>query len=217
MTEVSKVLEHRAFNEREYLELNPDIRAAVDSGELQLLWEHYDRHGRGEGRLPCRFDEKFYRRAYPQVAEDLRMGLASTALQHYILYGVGRGYLPHLEAVRPESPSACHSNFGGLWIDAGDAEAKIRGRVEIGLISEDHAAQLRFFSTNDYLIIENAIADEILDAALTDFDKAYRGKIPDLHFECHGVASSHITWQEEINQFPAKASISTIFRGLSER
>ena len=101
----------------------------------------------------------------PQVAAELRQGRAETPLQHFVLYGRGRGYLPHPKAVRAANPAAAASRFGGLWIDAGDAEAKIQGRQETGLLTDAQAERLRFFATNGYVILERAVEEPVLEAA----------------------------------------------------
>ena len=43
-----------AFDEREYLRCNPDVRRAINRGEMESASVHYRRHGRREGRqLSC--------------------------------------------------------------------------------------------------------------------------------------------------------------------
>ena len=205
MGEVSRLLERQAFNQADYLELYPDLHAAFEAGKLRNLWYHYDRYGRDEKRAPLRFDAAFYQRVYPQVTAELGEGLADTPLQHFILYGKGRGYLPHAKAVRADNPAASSSRFGGLWINSADAQARIRGRLETGQITEAQAEGLHFFATNGYFILESAINAEVLDAALADFDLAHQGGIPQLRFECHKVDRGHIAWRREVNQHPAKA------------
>jgi hypothetical protein len=44
------------FDENYYLAANPDVAAAVGRGEIASARAHYDRYGRGEGRLPGRSD-----------------------------------------------------------------------------------------------------------------------------------------------------------------
>jgi hypothetical protein len=43
-----------AFDEAYYLESNPDVRAAVDDKIFRSGHEHYERHGKAEGRRPTR-------------------------------------------------------------------------------------------------------------------------------------------------------------------
>lgn len=42
------------FNESEYLDLYPDVAAAVQSGIFSSGWEHYQKFGKSEGRLPSK-------------------------------------------------------------------------------------------------------------------------------------------------------------------
>ena len=74
MAGLSWFAERRAFSEADYTELYPDIRASIEAGNIPSGWAHYDRHGREEGRVLCRFDEQFYLRAYPLVATELTRG-----------------------------------------------------------------------------------------------------------------------------------------------
>ena len=42
------------FDEREYLRCNPDVRRAVQNGQMESAIVHYQRHGQREGRrLSC--------------------------------------------------------------------------------------------------------------------------------------------------------------------
>jgi hypothetical protein len=42
------------FDEQYYLEANPDVKAAVEDRVYRSGFEHYERHGRAEGRNPTR-------------------------------------------------------------------------------------------------------------------------------------------------------------------
>lgn len=79
------LLRHAAFNEANYLEKNPDVRAAIARGELRSGREHYVALGYFEGRIgggpPV--DETWYLRAYPDVAEAVRLGVVPSATAHY--------------------------------------------------------------------------------------------------------------------------------------
>jgi SAM-dependent methyltransferase len=44
------------FNEEMYLTLHKDVRLAVERGDLQSGWDHYERYGKSEGRKVSRFD-----------------------------------------------------------------------------------------------------------------------------------------------------------------
>ncbi len=48
--DVFEVVTPDNFNEERYLQENPDIRRAVESGELKSGWQHFKRHGQKEHR-----------------------------------------------------------------------------------------------------------------------------------------------------------------------
>jgi hypothetical protein len=97
------------------------------------------------------------------------------------------------------------STFGGLWIDAPDADARIDGRRETGQLDDRQADLLHQFRRQGYVILPGAIPDDVLEPALADFDKAYAGGYPELRFECGQVLSGHEPWRAEILDYPAKA------------
>jgi hypothetical protein len=193
------------FDEAIYLERYPDVARAVAEKRVASGWQHYTLHGRREGRNGTKFDSSFYVRAYPLAKEEIIAGVATDPTDHYFRLGRGRGYLPYPKAPRPDNATTPPSPFGGLWPDQANAHDIIEGRLEIGEISEQQANLLRSWVKNGYVILENAIASEVLDRACADLDKAYAGGFPDLLFECHDVARNHIRWQPVINPFPAKA------------
>ena len=92
-------------DEAYYLERNPDVEKAIESGELNSAAEHYVEHGFFEDRLPMAFavDESDYLRRYPDVAEGVENGRIESATAHWIGYGrfEGRSAL-----LRFEPPSA---------------------------------------------------------------------------------------------------------------
>jgi ectoine hydroxylase-related dioxygenase (phytanoyl-CoA dioxygenase family) len=193
------------FDEVAYLRLYPDIVKAIAEGRETGAWQHYDRHGRKEGRKTNDFDEAFYLRAYPAAEQEIAAGLAATPLDHYLRFGRSRGFLSHAKAPRPADGAAMPAPFGGLWPDLPNAADLIQGRLDIGRISERQAGLLRFWVENGYVILENAIPASLADRAALDLDRAYAGGFPDLKFECHAVAGEHIHWRPEINPLPAKA------------
>lgn len=166
---------------------------------------HYDRHGRSEGCKPNDFDADFYLPAYPAAAAEIAAGLATTPLQHYLRFGRGRGFLSNVKASRPSHAAALATPFGGLWPDAANAADIVRGKLDIGAITERQVEKLHFWMQNGYVILENAIPAPIIDKTAQDLDRAYAGGFPDLRFEGHAIAPEHITWRPEINPHPAKA------------
>lgn len=197
--------ERARFDEAAYLRLYPDIARALAAGQIRSAWDHYDEHGRREGRKISDFDADFYLRSYPIAAEEIAAGRAIDAFEHYKALGRARGFLPNHRAERAANAAALPSNYGGLWPDLANAEDVIAGRLEVGQLTAGQAEQLRFWSRNGYLILERAIPDEVVDAAARDLERAYAGGFDDLKFECHAVSPGHMTWRPEINPHPAKA------------
>jgi Phytanoyl-CoA dioxygenase (PhyH) len=197
--------EQARFDEASYLRLNPDVAKALATGQIRSGWEHYNEHGRREGRKISDFDADFYLRAYPIAAEEIAAGRAADPLTHYQTLGRTRGFLPNLRAERPTNAAALPSSYGGLWPDAASAEDIIAGRLEVGQITAAQAEKLQFWIHNGYVILEQAIPVDVVDAAARDLERAYAGGFPKLRFECHGVSVEHMTWRPEINPHPAKA------------
>jgi phytanoyl-CoA hydroxylase len=212
-----KLAELRAFDAEAYCQRYPDIAQAVASGELRDPWQHYDRHGRMEGRALCAFDEEFYLRSYPRVAEEIGHGLAETPLQHYVLHGRARGFVPNAKAVRPSNAALPASEFGGLWVDDGDALDRIKGRLETGQLTGRQAELLEFFVVNGYVILPSAIEAPMIEAALADFDKAYMGGFEQLKFEAPMVSRENMAWRPEMMAVAAKALDIHHFSGAIRR
>ena len=93
------------FDATRYKTIYPDISDALDHGKISTPFDHFRYHGLNEGRMPFRFDSEWYLRFYPLAHEDIKIGKALDAFLHYINFGVGRGYLRHLNAVRPKDPT----------------------------------------------------------------------------------------------------------------
>jgi hypothetical protein len=193
------------FDEAAYLRLHPDVAGAIAAGGGFTAWQHYERHGRAEGRRINDFDPGFYLAAYPAAAQEIAAGLAATPFDHYRRFGRSRGFLSHIGAPRPADAAAMPSPFGGLWPDLPNAPDIIQGKLEIGQITERQANLLRSWTGNGYVILEHAIPSAVVNDAARDLDHAYAGGFPELKFECHTVAPQHVPWQPEINPFPAKA------------
>ena len=206
MNQPTAIRERELFDEAAYRRMYPDVAAEIEGGRMASGWEHYDKHGRLEGRLGFGFDPDFYQRAYPLAIEEIRGGRATDPLEHYMLFGKSRGYLPNPRAPRPDNAAAPVSGFGGFWPDLPTAPDIIRGKCEIGQITERQAQLLTSWSRDGYVVLQHAIPAEMIDDALADLDKAYAGGFKDLLFECRSIAkSSYISWRPDINPYPAKA------------
>jgi ectoine hydroxylase-related dioxygenase (phytanoyl-CoA dioxygenase family) len=204
MKHPTQLEEMRAFNEDDYRALYPDVAKNIELGAPITAWEHYERHGRREGRLICSFDEKFYLSAYKIVRRELALGYASSAYHHYIMFGRARGYLPRKSASRPRNPTATSSAFGGLWIDAADALDRVRGRLETGQITAAQAVALESFINDGYIVLRNAVPEKLIKPAEAELDRAYRGEFPNLNFECGSLDPNNPKWQPVVVDVPAK-------------
>jgi SAM-dependent methyltransferase len=60
------------FNEASYLRMNADVRLGIQQGLFTSGWDHYEKHGRAEGRCPTRFDPQNHSiRDYSKLVRDL--------------------------------------------------------------------------------------------------------------------------------------------------
>ena len=84
------------FDENYYLNSNPDVKAAVQSGAIASGLEHFQKYGLAEGRTSVSpyYDEGLYLRKNPDVAAAVNSGGLKTGLQHYIQYGEAEGRSP---------------------------------------------------------------------------------------------------------------------------
>jgi hypothetical protein len=80
------------FNEEYYLEVNPDVKAAVESGQIESCKWHYDNYGKAEGRrgfpqLPAQFCEGVYLENNQDINEAVARGDFSCGAEHWLKYG----------------------------------------------------------------------------------------------------------------------------------
>ena len=89
---------HSDFNEAGYLAANPDVAAALKSGEIESARLHYVGFGFFEGRLGATpdVDERWYLKAYPDVGSAVRAGQISSASEHFAVVGASEGRSPAL-------------------------------------------------------------------------------------------------------------------------
>ncbi len=86
---ISEYLKSLPFDEKAYLETNPDVDAAVHRGELQSGAEHFFYTGFFEGRETGgnEFDEKWYLKNNPDVVASVRRGDWTTGREHWLAVG----------------------------------------------------------------------------------------------------------------------------------
>ena len=76
------------FDEHYYLQMNPDVAAAVAAGKFATGYDHYIEYGQYEGRSPSPYwDEAWYLKENPDVAAAVKAGKVSSGFIHYYLYG----------------------------------------------------------------------------------------------------------------------------------
>ena len=82
---IPDALSENNFSEDDYLDLNPDVRAAVERGEYKSGFAHWLACGKYEGRTfhPTRFDESEYLESNPDVATAVRDKEYSSGRVHW--------------------------------------------------------------------------------------------------------------------------------------
>lgn len=92
MLDISKL-----YDERYYLNQNPDVAEAVAAGVFASGLEHFLNFGQREGRDPSAlFDTAYYLAQYPDVAEAVAEG-AIAAIEHFVNFGQLEGRDPIFE------------------------------------------------------------------------------------------------------------------------
>lgn len=81
-----------------------------------------------------------------------------------------------MNAAGESKPVSFRSKFGGFWTDLSNADEIVDGKLELGSISSEEAAQLRFWIANGFLIIKDAVGHELIDEALKDIARVYEAK-----------------------------------------
>ncbi|NYT60614.1 hypothetical protein H0A65_16985, partial [Alcaligenaceae bacterium] len=82
------------FNLKWYLDHNPDVADALESGEITDAYEHFLQYGKTEGRSSSPlFNVEQYLIDNPDVAEAVENG-EITAYDHFIQYGASEGRTP---------------------------------------------------------------------------------------------------------------------------
>jgi hypothetical protein len=193
------------FDEAAYLQRYDQVAQAVAGGEWPSGYAHYCAVGRSAGLcgLP-EVDENWYQQAYPAATRDIDAGWAKNLTDHYLRLGRHRGYLPNRNAPRPCNAAGFRSRFGGLWTDQANALDLVRGRLELGTITQQQAGLLFKWIADGYVVIEKAVPERILDAVIADINKAYEGGFPSMKFNITGIGRN-LPWVPETQSSAAKA------------
>jgi len=84
---------HQLFNESLYLELNPDVRLAVQQGLIEAR-SHFEQFGQAEGRTASYlFNPNEYLALYSDVAQAVAAGTMNV-YQHFTNHGIHEGRVP---------------------------------------------------------------------------------------------------------------------------
>jgi hypothetical protein len=85
------------FDEDGYLRINPDVRRAVERGEVESGRLHYIGYGYFEGRKGgiAIVEEDWYLQKYPDVAAAIKEGRIKSALDHFNSVGAAEGRSPN--------------------------------------------------------------------------------------------------------------------------
>lgn len=194
------------FDEAGYLRRHPGLRDAIAAGIVDSGWDHYDKHGRREGRMPNDVDPDFYLAAYPIAAADLgREPRPADAPEHFIRFGRARAYLPNATAPRPDDPAAMPSRFGGLWTDRPDAQDRIRDRFDLGRITDKQAERLRTWVRDGYVVIDLDTATDRCAPAALALEQIFAGIVPGALFRCPTLGDGIRSWEPELTPLPAAA------------
>ncbi len=83
-------------DENWYLARNPDVVAAIRSGQIRNARQHWVEFGYFEGRLPgpLAVDPDWYLSRYPDVAQAMVAGATLSPLSHFLDCGYQEGRLP---------------------------------------------------------------------------------------------------------------------------
>lgn len=192
------------FDEAGYLRRNPGLMEAIQAGVVASGWDHYDKHGRREGRLPNDVDPDFYLAAYPIIATDLgRPPQRGDAAAHFIHFGRARGYLPQVAAPRPGDPGAVASPFGGGWTDRADALDLIQNRFDLGRITDKQAERLRSWVRDGYVVLDLGTAHDRVDPAALALEQMFSGVMPGALFRCPALGGEAVEFVPELTPKPA--------------
>ncbi len=86
------------FDSTFYLQMNPDVAAAVKAGAtFTSAYQHFVEYGQYEGRAPdAYFNESFYLTHNPDVAAAVKAGAFTSGFEHFVKYGQQEGRMPDL-------------------------------------------------------------------------------------------------------------------------
>jgi hypothetical protein len=95
-TLMAHLLKKGFFDERWYVESNPDVDNAIKNGKITDAFEHYIWVGYYEGRSPgpCSVDREWYERHYSDVGLAIKSGRLVDSAEHFHHTGYHEGRAP---------------------------------------------------------------------------------------------------------------------------
>ncbi|MEM7305854.1 MAG: phytanoyl-CoA dioxygenase family protein [Planctomycetota bacterium] len=84
------------------------------------------------------------------------------------------------------------SRFGGFWTDFENAEARIAGREELGWLAPDEAARFRHWCEKGYVVLEDAVPEDVVDRLAADVEQRWSTPQDELHIEHYDDELVHI-------------------------
>jgi ectoine hydroxylase-related dioxygenase (phytanoyl-CoA dioxygenase family) len=91
------------------------------------------------------------------------------------------------------SVSGYRSRFGGFWPDRLDASSKLEQKTHEGEIGPVQVEQFRHWMERGYVVLPQAVPNDLVDAVNAEIARAWEGAFPDLWFEgrINGVLGTH--------------------------
>ena len=105
----------------------------------------------------------------------------------YRVRGLGRLFEPAGQGPR------YRTTFGGTWTDLSNARDVLRGKLQLGLVTDDDAKRLEQWIDDGFVIIEGAVPRDVIDRIHQDIETAWEGNNRALHVEYWEDGVMHIT------------------------
>jgi hypothetical protein len=84
-----------SFDDSYYRQANPDVDAAIKSGQCRSAFDHFITNGAKEGRKPDQyFEESYYLNTNPDVRNAVATGNCNSGFEHFIKFGSKEGRNP---------------------------------------------------------------------------------------------------------------------------
>jgi len=133
------------FSEREYLAMNPDVRAGIAAGQFASGRDHFEHFGHREGRLGCQ----------PERTEPF--------------FGSQPVHEPALPAYRAE-----HFPCAGPhpWLDRPEHDELVAQKLRRREISAADAELCRHWARDGYVIVQGLVAEKLLDQGWAGYERA---------------------------------------------